>query len=125
MLAEKQKDLKNAEKYYEKAQNTEQGKKMASRHLARVAFKRGDLETARELLHHALVTYPRDAHSLHLLARIYLNSGDDPEMAEMLARQSASIAPENRDYLETLIQVLKMQGKTEEIEQARFKADNL
>lgn len=125
MLAEKQKDLKNAGKYYEKAQNTEQGKKMASRHLARVAFKRGDLETARELLHHALVTYPRDAHSLHLLARIYLNSGDDPEMAEMLARQSASIAPENRDYLETLIQVLKMQGKTEEIEQARFKADNL
>lgn len=124
MLAEKQQDLKTAEEYYKKAENTEQGGKMATRHLARVTFKKGELEPARELLHHALVTYPRDAHSLHLLARIYLKSGDDPEMAEMLARQSASIAPENRDYLETLIQALKMQGKTEESEQVRFKADN-
>ncbi|MGM0611374.1 MAG: tetratricopeptide repeat protein [Thermodesulfobacteriota bacterium] len=111
LLYEKQDNLEQAKKYYQKAGENTQGQTMAMRHMGRIAFKQNKLEEARELLHQTLVAYPRDAHSLHLLARIYLKSGDDPEMAEILARQSSSLDPEQKEYIATLNEALEMQGK--------------
>ncbi len=122
-LAEKQGLLDKAADYYRQAGENQRAGGIAPRHLARLAFKNNDLDTARELLHQALVNYPRDAHSLHLLSRIYLESGDDPEMAEILARQCSSLQPEKKEYLRTLARALELQGKNEESGLARSGAE--
>ena len=111
--------LERAWKYYQKAQQTKEGEKLAPRHLARVAYKRGEQEKAREYLHEALVYNPKDAYALNLLARIYLESGDDPEVAETLARQSVSLKPDIASFWEVLARSLEVQGKTEQARKAR------
>lgn len=66
---------------------------LARRHLARMALLQKRGAEARELLHDALLKNPRDAASLRMLAGLYLDGGEDPAMAEMLARKSVCLQP--------------------------------
>ena len=47
-------------------------------------------------MHQALLRNPQDALSLHLMAKMYLDGGEDAELAETLARQSVALRPERR-----------------------------
>jgi len=117
-MAEEAGKLANARKYYEKAAGLPQGKGMAMKHLARVALAQGKAEEGREFLHQALLHDPKDAFSLNLLARLYLDGGEDPAIAEALARQSAALRPDQKQFWRDLGRALEKQGKVEEARQA-------
>ena len=121
-LAEKGELMDKAEKFYVQAGQTSDGIKLASRHLARLAWKRGLKEEAREHLHQALIHNPRDAFSLNLMARIYIESGEDPQIAESLARQSVALRPDVDSFWLDLAETLKVQGLDEQAAQARARA---
>lgn len=76
---------------------------------------------ARELLHEALVRNPQDAASMLLLANIYLDSNEDPAMAELLARKSAGLHDKPEAW-ETLARALRKLGREEEARVAEAKA---
>lgn len=84
-----------ARRFYEKAAAIEDkgsnGPSLARRHLARVAARQRRGGEARELLHEALLRNPHDAASMLLLAKLYLDAKEDPAVAEILARKSASL----------------------------------
>ena len=63
----------------------------ARRQLARLAARQRRGAEARELLHDALLRNPDDAQALLQLAELYLDGGEDPSMAEMLARRSVRL----------------------------------
>ncbi|MFO7729066.1 MAG: diguanylate cyclase [Desulfonatronovibrio sp.] len=121
-LAEKNNSLDKAEKFYNQARQTPDGQSMAPRHLARLAWKKEQKEEARELLHQALVNNPRDAFSLNLMARIYLESGDDPQIAESLARQSVALRPDVSKFWLDLADCLEIQGREQQAGLARARA---
>jgi tetratricopeptide (TPR) repeat protein len=128
LMAEEDGDFDRAWALYEQVGTTPEGESqtsthsLAHRYLARLAFRRDDRDTARELLHQAITANPQDAHSFHLLAKIYLERGDDPEIAESLARQSVHLKPEAPAFWEVLISALEQQGKAGEAEQTKIRA---
>jgi diguanylate cyclase (GGDEF)-like protein len=122
MILERENDLAGAEECYRQASRTPEGARLAHKHLAQVAFKDGREEAAREELHRAILVNPRDAQSLHLLARIYLDRGDDPQIGESLARQSAGLKPGNPAYWAELVRALELQGRTEEAKAIRLRS---
>jgi len=124
-LAENHGQLDKAGEYYLQAGKTPQGGRLAPRHLARLAWKKGQIQESREHLHQALLENPRDAFSLNLMARICLKSGDDPEIAESLARQSVALRPDVREFWQDLAEIFKAGGKTVQESQARARACNL
>jgi predicted Zn-dependent protease len=79
---------------------------------------RGDKERARECLHLALNANHNDHFAMFLLARLYLDSGEDPQIAEVLARQCSALAPEKDDYWDLLVRALEVQGKDDEARSA-------
>jgi len=103
-----------ATELYKKAAEQPGGERMVLRPLARVAYKQKDIEQTREYLHLALNADHNDHQAMHMLARIYLDQGEDPQIAEVLARQSAALAPGRNAYWETLVEALEAQGKAEE-----------
>ncbi|WP_243545070.1 diguanylate cyclase domain-containing protein [Pseudodesulfovibrio tunisiensis] len=113
-LAERDGDLDMAETYYTEAAGLPGGQDLVLRPLARVALSRGDKDRTREYLHLALNADHNDHQSMHMLARLYLHTGEDPQIAEILARQAAALAPEKNAYWDTLIQTLEAQDKHEE-----------
>ena len=113
-LAEAAGDLSSAEDLYQKALEMPGTEAAALRPLARVALAQGDLGRARECLHLALSANHNDAHALHMLARLYLDSGEDPQIAEVLARQSAALMPERQEFWDTLARALNLQGRFED-----------
>lgn len=113
-LAERRGKPEEARRYYEQAAALPGGEPLALRHLAQLALGRGDSEAAREHLHLALKANPNDAQAMHLLAKLYLNSGQDPQIAEVLARQSASLMPERTAFWDLLERALRDQGKNTE-----------
>ncbi len=121
-LAENSEFFDKAEKYYNQARETEMGLNMAPRHLARLNWKKGNKEEAREFLHQALINNPRDAFSLNLMARVYLESGDDPQIAESLGRQSVALRPDVASFWIDLSETLKAQGKDEQALKAKARA---
>ncbi len=121
-MAEKKNLLDKAEEFYNTARRTSQGRDLAPRHLARLAWKKGQKEEARELLHQALINNPRDAFSLNLMARIYIESGDDPLISESLARQSVALRPDVAAFWLDLAETLKIQGKDEQASRASLRA---
>ncbi|TVQ98617.1 MAG: diguanylate cyclase [Desulfovibrionales bacterium] len=123
-LAEQHNDLDIARDRYHRALLVPGGEGVTHRHLARLEMAEGNLEQAREHLHQALVHNPKDALAMHLLASMYLEHGDDPEIAETLARQSVALRPEVDAYWNVLARVLERQGKTEEAAQAREQGDS-
>jgi len=104
----------DAKRYFERAASTENGQGLTRRSLARLALAQNDPETAREYLHQALIHDPLDALSLHLMARLYLDGGEDPEVAEALARQSAALMPNQPKFWQELARALTAQNKHEE-----------
>jgi tetratricopeptide (TPR) repeat protein len=111
-------DPDKARDYLAQACSLPGGEKLAARHLARLALAAGNTAEAREFLHQALVHNHKDAQSLHLLARLYLDSGEDPEIAETLARQSAALRPDRPEHWRTLAQALTAQGKQAQADEA-------
>jgi len=132
LMAEEGEDFERAWELYEKVRTMPEGDRpahslaatqsLAYRYLARLAFRRDDRDTAREYLHQAITANPQDAHSFHLLAQIYLDRGDDPEIAESLARQSVHLKPDAAPFWEVLISALEQQGKEEEARQTKIRA---
>ncbi|WP_052507480.1 GGDEF domain-containing protein [Desulfonatronovibrio magnus] len=121
-IAENSGQLDVADEFYNKARNTPEGEPLAPRHLARLAWKKEDKEKARELLHQALINNPRDAFSLNLMARIYLESGDDPQIAESLTRQSVVLRPDVSNFWLDLAETLKAQDKHDQAARAKARA---
>lgn len=99
-----------------------EGEALIRRQLARLELERGDTEAAREHLHRALVNNPRDAVSLSLMAGLYLDGGEDPAVAEVLARQAVAARPELAATWSALARAFEAQGKTDEAAQALARA---
>lgn len=117
-MAEEAGKIGNARKYYEKAAQQPKGKGLVMKHLARVALAQGNTEQCREHLHQALVHDPKDAFSLHLLAKLYLDGGEDPGIAEALARQASALRPDQKPFWRELARALEAQGRHDEARQA-------
>lgn len=122
LMAEEAGDLDTARALHERVQVLPEGDRLAARYLARLAFRRGELDLAREYLHQAVTANPQDAQSFHLLATIYLEHGDDPEIAESLARQSVHLKSDVPAFWEVLISALDRQGKHDEAAQTKIRA---
>ena len=114
-----------ARRFYEKAAALEDARpgapSLARRHLARVAVRQRKGSEARELLHEALVRNPQDAASMLMLANIYLDSNEDPAMAELLARKSAGLH-DRPEAWQALARALRKLGREEEARVAEAKA---
>jgi diguanylate cyclase (GGDEF)-like protein len=121
-MAEQRGDLEQAGAFYRRVGRTATGQGAVARHLGRLALRRGEPDQAREHLHQAIVANPRDHTSLHLLAGLYLDRGEDPEIAETLARQSVNLRPDLSTSWEQLARALEAQGRTRQAEEARNRA---
>jgi tetratricopeptide (TPR) repeat protein/GGDEF domain-containing protein len=121
-LAESLGDRAQARSFFEKASRLPGGESLTCRHFARLSMAEGKPEEAREHLHEALLHDPQDALSMALLARLYLDGGEDPEMAASLARQSVSLRPELKSGWLQLARALDASGREREAREARFKA---
>lgn len=117
-LAEGAGELDQAEDLYTRALATPGGEASALRPLARVALAKGQADRARERLHLAISANHNDPYALHMLARLYLDAGEDPQIAEVLAKQSAALMPERQEFWDALVQALTLQGKHEEARKA-------
>jgi diguanylate cyclase (GGDEF)-like protein len=106
--------LKKAANYYKKAAAQPGGERMVLRPLARIAYRQGDIDGMREYLHLALNADHNDHQAMHMLAKLYLDQGEDPQIAEVLARQSSALSPERDAYWDVLVEALEAQGKVEE-----------
>ncbi len=124
-VAEYEGSLALARRYYNKAAGLEGGEGVTRRHLGRLAYKQNRLEEAREMLHQALLHDPKDAHSLHLMARIYLDAGEDPEIAKAFASQSVALRPDQRPYWTELARAFDSLGRPTEAQRSMAKASGL
>lgn len=113
-IEENQNHLKKATNYYKKAAKQPGGERMVLRPLARTAYKLGDTEATREYLHLALNADHNDHQAMHMLAKLYLDQGEDPQIAEVLSRQASALSPGKDAYWDTLVDALEAQGKSEE-----------
>ncbi len=107
---------------YESAAALDAGSPLPFRHLALLALHEGRQELAREHLHQALLRNPRDAAALSLMAGLYLDGGEDPELAEALARQSVARRPDHRKGWLVLARALEVLGRKAEAREALLKA---
>ncbi|CCH48661.1 tetratricopeptide repeat-containing diguanylate cyclase [Pseudodesulfovibrio piezophilus] len=103
-----------ASSLYKRAADLPGGERMVLRPLARVSYRLGDIEATREYLHLALNADHNDHQAMHMLAKLYLDKGEDPQIAEVLARQSAALSPGKDAYWDVLVEALEAQGKGEE-----------
>ncbi|MDP2848378.1 MAG: diguanylate cyclase [Humidesulfovibrio sp.] len=116
-LAEGAGELDQAEAFYTRALATPGGEASALRPLARVALAKGQADKAREHLHLAISANHNDAFALHMLAKLYLDVGEDPQIAEVLARQSSALMPERQEFRDALVKALTLQGRLDEARQ--------
>ena len=124
-IAEQKGDSTAARKLYEATSRLKGGEGLTSRHLSRLCLKEGLLDEARSHLYEALEHNPQDAVARHLMAELYLEGGEDPEMAESQARQAVLLAPQLKQAWLTLAKALEAGGKTEQAREARFNAGKL
>ncbi len=124
-MAEKKGDLDKARSLFKRAAGLEDGRGLTHRHMARLALKLNNAEEAREHLHQALLFDPKDALALGLLARLYLENGDDTQVAETLAKQSVAIRPEQKSSWIELSRIYDRQGRNREAQDALAKAASL
>lgn len=124
-LAERNDDLAAARVHYRAAVGQDPDSALPHRHLARIALREANPHAARECLHQALQRNPRDAESLTLLAHLYLDGGEDPELAETLARQSVALRPDSKNAWRTLARALEARGLHNQASGALVKADEI
>ncbi|MFI3271286.1 MAG: tetratricopeptide repeat protein [Pseudomonadota bacterium] len=98
---------------------------LVHRLLARLAIREGRPDQAREALHEALLANPQDATALHIMARLYLDGGEDPSMAEALSRRSVNLRPNAKAAWLVLARALEAQGRTPEAREALLRAGDL
>lgn len=122
LMAEEEGDIDGALAFFSRVLALPRGERLACRYLARLAYRQGRLDQAGEYLHQAITANPQDAQSFHLLATIYLERGDDPEIAESLARQSVHLNGDVPAFWDVLITALEQQGKDEDVAQTRSRA---
>jgi len=111
-----------ARRCFLKAAEREESAGLAHRLLARLALRGNNSAQAREYLHKALLYNPQDALTMHMLAGLYLDCGEDPSVAEMLARQSVALMPELAAAWQELGRALKAQGREAEAAAAQARA---
>jgi len=104
-------DREGARDFYLQANRTPLGPRYAYKHLARLDHLQGDRLAARSNLQKALRANPWDPEALHLMARLYLEVGEDPELVEALARRSYSLRPDVEEHVRLLEEVLISRGK--------------
>ena len=104
-------DREGARDFYLQANRTPLGPRYAYKHLARLDHLQGDRHAARSNLQKALRANPWDPEALHLMARLYLEVGEDPELVEALARRSYSLRPDVEEHVRLLEEVLISRGK--------------
>ena len=121
-LAESAGEPKTARKLYEQAAVLPGGKGLTYRHFARLCMSEGNNDEAREYLHEALLHDPQDALAMALLSGMYLDAGEDPEIAASFARQSVSLRPALRSGWLQLARALEALGRVKEAREARLKA---
>lgn len=108
-----------------KSQSSTEARGLVHRLLARLAMREGRPDQAREALHEALLANPQDATALHLMARLYLDGGEDPSMAEALSRRSVTLRPNAKAAWLVLARALEAQGRTPEAREALLRAGAL
>jgi len=118
-IREQRGDLRGARDYYLRAERSPQGARYAHKHLARLDFAQGDRGAARSNLQKALRANPWDPEALHLMARLYLEAGEDLELVESLARRCYSLRPDLEEHARLLEEVLLSRGKLEEARSLR------
>ena len=119
----------DAQKYYEQAAAIEEARErrdgetsnVARRCLARLAARQRKGGEAREMLHDALLRNPGDDAAMRMLASLYLEGGDDPVVAEALARRSL-LRHECAEGWRLLSRALAAQGKAREAGEAAARA---
>ncbi|MDR2800088.1 MAG: tetratricopeptide repeat protein [Desulfovibrio sp.] len=121
-LAETGGNLGRAREFYRRASGLPGGERLTYRHFARLALLEGKEMEAREYLHEALLFDPQDAPAMVLLARIYLDAGEDPDIAASFARQSVSLRPDLKSGWLQLGRALQALGRDDEARDARLKA---
>ncbi|MDR3176790.1 MAG: tetratricopeptide repeat protein [Desulfovibrio sp.] len=121
-LAETGGDHGRARGFYRRAAGLPGGERLTYRHFARLALLEGNEMEARECLHEALLFDPQDAPAMALLARIYLDAGEDPDIAASFARQSVSLRPDLKSGWVQLSRALQALGRDDEARDARLKA---
>ncbi len=124
-LAENRGEMATAREFFRGAQETDEASPLPHRCMARIELKAHRPDKARECLHQALLRNPQDALSLHLMAKMYLDGGEDAELAETLARQSVALRPERRAAWLELARALEAQGREREAQQARVRASGV
>ena len=124
-LAESAGQSESARKFYEQAAVLPGGKGLTYRHFARLCICEGNSDEAREHLHEALLHDPQDALAMALLSGMYLDAGEDPEMAASFARQSVSLRPSLRSGWLQLARAMEALGRAKEAREARLKAGEL
>lgn len=122
---EMESDFATARTFFERARALEENKPLVERNFARLCMKEENPDKAREHLHQALLYNPQDAVALELMARIYLDGGEDPEIAEVLARQAAALRPDFKGAWLQLARALEACGKKQDAHQALVKAGEL
>ena len=124
-LSEIEEDHERARAFYDKAGDIPGGRAVTRRYLAGIALAEGKIEEARECLHEALSLDPQNAVALQMLAEIYLNGGEDAEVAESLARQSVVLQPERKAGWLTLAHALESCGRQRDARDALLRAGAL
>lgn len=124
-LDEARERLDEAKARFEAAAALDDKSPLPHRHLARLALRQGKVDQAREHLHQALLRNPRDVAALSLMASLYLDGGEDPELAESLARQSVALRPDHKNGWLVLSRALEAQGRLSDAREALLKAGEL
>ncbi|MDR1685426.1 MAG: diguanylate cyclase [Desulfovibrio sp.] len=113
-LAESAGDAAGAGEFYSRAARLPGGESPTRRHFARLCIAEGKTDEAREHLHEALIYDPGDAAAMALLAGLFLDAGEDPEIALSLARSSVSLRPDLKSARAQLARALEAAGNGKE-----------
>ena len=124
-IAENDGDFYQARALYEAAAAKPDGTGLTRRHFARLCMAEGNPDEAREHLHEALLANPQDAFAMQLLAGLYLDAGEDPDLAASFARQSVSLRPELKTGWLELARALEALGSMAEAREAQLQAERL
>lgn len=124
-LAEIGGDNARARELYDMAGEVPGGRAVTRRYLAGLALREGKAGEAREHLHEALSLDPQNAVALQMLAEIYLDGGEDAEVAESLARQSVVLRPALKAGWLVLSRALARTGRNRDAREALMRAGEL
>lgn len=124
-LDEAEERLEEARAQFESVAALDIGSPLPYRHLACLALRLGKADQTREHLHQALLRNPRDVAAFSLMADLYLDGGEDPELAELLARQSIALRPEYRNGWLVLSHALEVQDRLSDARETLLKAGEL